>query len=97
MLFEISQLGTLSRIDGLGDWFATTVNLPGSNVWPGFPNGFSGIDSLSIAFDDDLTNFNWDRAIVGRVESQYSIFPIPEPATLVLLAFGGLVLSRKRA
>lgn len=108
MRFEISQVGALSRIDGLGHWNATSWGLPGSNSWDQFqPDnprpGFSGTDSLSIAFDDDLTDFNWDRDITGRVESQYSIFPgvplsgPPEPATFGLLFFGMATVVWRRS
>ena len=98
MLFEINA-ATPSKIDGLGRWTATTVNLPGSNVWPD-GGGFSSVDSLTFAFGQDLSNFDWREDLTGRVETLYSLFPddraVPEPATLALLAFGALALARKR-
>jgi len=105
MLFEISQVGPNSRIDGLGRWTAANVDLPSAG-WPGIPGvwpdggGFSSIDSLSIAFNQDLSSFDWTTPISGRVESLYSLWPddraIPEPASLALVAVGALALIRRR-
>ena len=94
-------------INGVGDTtfnattgvFNVSANLPGSNVWPD-GGGFSSVDSLTFAFGQDLSNFDWREDLTGRVETLYSLFPddraVPEPATLALLAFGALALARKR-
>ena len=100
VLFEISQVGPNSKIDGLGRWTATTKNLPGSGIWPD-GGGFSSLDSLTLAFGQDLSNFDWEnQALNGRVESLYSLFPndsaIPEPATLSMLALGAIAMLRRR-
>ncbi|HRX85745.1 MAG TPA: PEP-CTERM sorting domain-containing protein, partial [Phycisphaerae bacterium] len=100
MLFEINSTSpTLSTIDGLGRWTATTVNLPGTNVWP-VNNIFSSIDSLTVAFGQDLSNFDWTTGITGNVQSQYALTPddhaTPEPASFALLALGALAVGRRR-
>jgi hypothetical protein len=97
--FQISQAGSFGRLDGLGRWTASTVNLPGSNDWPA--TTFSSIDTLTIDFNDPLTNFNWETDdLSDRAETQYTLLPtdvaIPEPGTIALLAFGSLALLRRR-
>jgi hypothetical protein len=74
LLFEIGQVGQPSRIDGYGTWFATTIDLPGSNTWP---NGglASALDGFSIDFGEDLGDFQWDRSIQGPAELLYSLYP----------------------
>jgi hypothetical protein len=98
MFFEVTA-GPNSSIDGLGRWTATTVNLPGSGIWPD-GGGFSSIDSLSVAFAQDLTGFDWASELQGDIRTLYSLFPddraIPEPATAALVAFGALALIRRR-
>ncbi|MCB9866472.1 MAG: PEP-CTERM sorting domain-containing protein [Phycisphaerales bacterium] len=108
MFFSIKQLGPNSKIDGLGRWIATNVDLPSQNgvdagIWPvaAPPNNFSSIDSLTIAFAQDLTAFDWTTPLTGRVESLYSLYPdgraVPEPTTLALLVCASVGLLRRRA
>ncbi len=100
MLFDVTPGQFQSTIDGVGRWTATTKNLPGSGDWPD-GGGFSSIDSLTVAFGQHLSSFDWESELSGWVETSYSLFPddsaIPEPATLALLAFGALALARRRS
>jgi hypothetical protein len=107
MKFEVdtgTATPTFSQIDGEGQFTATTVNLPGSGVWSAAGN--SSIDSLTLAFGVDLTNFLWNEKIGGRfgqglLQTQYSIVPsevaFPEPASLGLLLLGSIGLLCRRA
>ncbi|NLX14289.1 MAG: hypothetical protein GXY44_11635 [Phycisphaerales bacterium] len=86
-----------STIDGEGLWSAAAKQLPGSGVWPD-GGGFSSIDSLTLVFNQDLSQYDWAEPIYG--ETVWSIIPndsaIPEPATLALLVLGSLELLRRR-
>lgn len=105
IFFTIAQVGPNSRIDGLGRWIAENVDLP-SAAWPAVPGvwpdggGFSSIDSLSIAFAQDLSTFDWTTPLQGSVETLYSLFPddraVPEPSSLAIVLLGGLALARRR-
>ncbi|MCB9849802.1 MAG: PEP-CTERM sorting domain-containing protein [Phycisphaerales bacterium] len=91
----------LGRLDGLGRWTATTVDLPGSDIWPD-GGGFSSWDSFTIDFSTSLSNFDWETDdLSGRTETQYTLLPndaaIPEPATFALVAFGTLAMLRRRS
>lgn len=92
--FTISPLGPLWKMDGAGFWNATTINLPGSGSWPSVA---SLIDSLTIVFNQDLSNWDWENdSLTGRAETQYSLLPVPEPAGASLLVIGALALLRRR-
>lgn len=92
--FTISPVGPLWKMDGAGTWSALIQNLPGSNNWPSVA---SLIDSLTIVFNQDLSNWDWDNdSLTGRAETQYSLLPVPEPAAVTLLALGALALIKRR-
>jgi hypothetical protein len=100
--FTIGSLGSFPTLDGIANWTATTVILPGSDIWPD-GGGYSGLDSLTIAFDGtDFSSYDWEGEIPidGNVQTTYSVFPegagIPEPTSLALIAIGALALVRRR-
>lgn len=57
----------------------------------GFPTGPSEIISLTFKLDPDFTDFSQDYSGLSKVN-----LGVPEPATMGLLALGGLLLRRKR-
>jgi hypothetical protein len=100
MVFETNvYTPSYSTLDGEGLWTAATTNLPGSNDWPD-GGEFSSIKTLTMAFNEDLTDWAWDADLVASAESLYTLWPddtaIPEPASLVLVALGSLMLYRRR-
>lgn len=77
-------LGSASSIlDGDGNTWAYkgTINLAGS---PAIPNDFSTL------------SFSYKVSFAGSVLYSQEMIPTPEPATMGLLALGGLSLLRKR-
>lgn len=101
MAITVTSTGpTTGRLDGDARWTATTVNLPGSGVWPAMT--FSAIDSLTLEFGQNLAGWLFNTNLTGRAETQYSLYPtdpgnIPEPATMGLLAIGAAALLRRRS
>jgi hypothetical protein len=65
---------------------ATTVNLPGSGIWPA-ANGLSEIAPSAVEVPEDLGTFDWETGSFGGGQAQYSLFPVPEPTTMTLWVF----------
>lgn len=108
MQFKVTQVlaGPISKIEGQGLWKAIVKDLPGiagphTGVWN--DGGLrSSINSMTLAFNYDLTNYNYQDFSVtdGRIETQYQLWPspvaVPEASTVVLLAAGAMGLIRRR-
>jgi hypothetical protein len=93
--FTISPAGPLWKMDGAGLWNALVKNLPGSGLWP---TTLSSIDSLTIVFNQNLSNWDWENdSLTGRAETQYSLLPTPEPTTVLVLVLGGFCLGKRRS
>jgi hypothetical protein len=94
-----SSSPTLSTLTGEGRWTATSVNLPGPDMWVTGPDGWSGLHALTMAIATNLTNWHWDSGF-NTGNTQYNISPtanaIPEPSALALLLLGAVGLLRRR-
>ncbi len=89
----------LSTLTGEGRWTATSINLPGPDMWVTGPDGWSGIHALTMAISTNLANYQWQSAF-DTGNTQYNISPsanaIPEPSALALLLLGVAALLRRR-
>jgi hypothetical protein len=96
MVFWVSGTGPTSYIDGQG-LFDAIFDLPGSNDWPAPAQ--SSIKSLTLAFNTDLSTFDWEDDLSGPMETVLTLYPddsaIPGPATLLLLLPGAALLRRR--
>ena len=94
MVFYVSAPQFISG-EGL---FAALFDLPGSNDWAPAPLE-SSIKSLTLSFDQDLSDYQWDEPLDNHLETSLTLYPddtaVPGPAALLLLLPGMALLRRK--
>lgn len=90
----------VSTIQAEGLFQSLIANMPEPWAVSGL-SGLSSIDSLIFDIGEDLSSFNWNTGEwLGMAEATVQMVPndgaIPEPATMALLALGGLAVLRRR-
>ena len=87
----LEKVGRWARADTGKDGLSVQDLLDWLNSYPGYPSEITGY--LKDGWSDDLVTLQW--GVTGTVSPDFDMV-VPEPASLLLLALGGLVLLRCR-
>jgi hypothetical protein len=87
----LEKVGRWARADAGKDGLSVQDLLDWLNSYPGYPSEITGY--LKDGWSDELVTLQW--GVTGTVSPDFDMV-VPEPASLSLLALGGLVLLRRR-
>jgi hypothetical protein len=97
---------TLSSVQAVdpNDWTYNVVQPLGtpSAIYDAHGNPWSYVGTVNfyagtpVPNDDSTLTFSYKMSFLGSIAFEQEMIPTPEPATLTLLALGGLALMRRR-